>query len=65
MCFGKPQPLRHKNLRHHYAQVSLYAEGLPPLLDGPLVDIGIWYVLAGLVVRWRRPNESDQRGYSS
>ena len=46
------EPLQFENLRHHYAQISLYAEGLKELLTEPLVDIGIWYVLPGLVVLW-------------
>lgn len=46
------EPLHHHNLRKYYAQVSLYAEGLPSLVDAPLVDFGLWFVAAGLVVRW-------------
>ena len=46
------EPLRHENLRKHYAQVSLYGEGLGGRLDIPLADLGIWYVPAGLAVRW-------------
>jgi ATP-dependent exoDNAse (exonuclease V) beta subunit len=46
------EPLRHKNLRKHYAQVSLYVEGLCKCLPGPLLDLGVWYVSAGLAVRW-------------
>jgi ATP-dependent exoDNAse (exonuclease V) beta subunit len=44
--------LRHENLRKHFAQVSLYAEGLGRMLAGGLADFGVWYVPVGLVVSW-------------
>ena len=47
------EALRHDNLRHHHAQVECYRQGLDRLLDAPLVDFGVWYVAAGLVVRWK------------
>jgi ATP-dependent exoDNAse (exonuclease V) beta subunit len=49
------EPLRHENLRKHYTQVSLYVEGLEKTIPGPLLDFGVWYVPAGLAVRWAKP----------
>ncbi|GEM_PF-6181324 len=46
------QTLRHENLREHFAQVSLYVEGLTHILPDPLKDFGIWYIAAALPVRW-------------
>ncbi len=46
-------PMQHETLRKYYSQVRLYQQGLVDLL-GPeeLVDFGLWFVEAGVVVRW-------------
>lgn len=47
-------PTRHQELRKYYAQIDVYRQGLSHLLgEEKLVDMGLWYVGAGFVVRWK------------
>ena len=63
---GDEDPLAHDGLQKHFAQVAAYTRGLASVLETPVVDFGLWYVPAGLVVRWtgdcaERPMEQAEQ----
>jgi ATP-dependent exoDNAse (exonuclease V) beta subunit len=55
-------PLKHEKIQEHYPQVAAYARGLNQLLDTPVEDFGLWFVPAGLVVRWASPAATGATG---